>query len=234
MKLNELFKAADHGGAVRDRNHGMFEIEKKIGDRVIRFVAHQDRITWEVLFSELTDDVWADGEQKVKTDLTGSGNEVEVFQFVLNCFRSLIKEHNPKRMEFSAKKSEESRVKLYRRMVKRFADAYLVREFETGLGRAEKYILFELNRRVTVDEGAMKRSDPYISGEQDYPVQKDAKFRSDLSPHKKMLANTAQKAGKTLADAEAAWEKVKGEVSKDLQNYWAIVQFRFKRELGLV
>ena len=142
MKLVEIFQSSDHGGE-RDRSDSRrFIVKKRIGDRTIHFSAGLIDSIWEVNFAEEKDD------GSITVDKTGSGNEVEVFSFVMNCMRDFIDEHNPKRMVFSATKSEDSRVKLYQRLVNRFAKDYTLSQTEVGTGpNRPKALIFDLTRK---------------------------------------------------------------------------------------
>jgi hypothetical protein len=138
LKLTELFKSTTHGGKRIRGDSRLFTIKKRIGDRDIMFSASNSGTFWEVYFAEHRDD----GTSTV--DKTGSGNEIEVFNFIVSCFRELIEEEHPKRMLFSCAKEDESRVKLYQHMVNRFAKGYEITQVEVGTGRMPKSIMFDL------------------------------------------------------------------------------------------
>jgi hypothetical protein len=133
MKLNELFDKEDHGGKVAvDRKNGydpVFEVTKQIGGREITFTVEKDLgVRYVISFSE--DSEQTESGEKSNHGLTGSGNEIEVMSFVMACMREFIQKFNPKAMEFSAFKTEQSRVQLYKRMIKRFANDFDTQEVE--------------------------------------------------------------------------------------------------------
>jgi len=98
-------------------------IEKAlIGDRTIvvsgqfhgkRFWNGEERQIWYVAFHEEKDD-------EMTFDLTGNGEELKVFSFVVNAIRNIVKEKDPHYLIFSASKSDGSRSGLYSRLLSRY------------------------------------------------------------------------------------------------------------------
>lgn len=160
MKLFELFDKTDDLGHVAALSQE-FHAFKDIGGRRMRFSAGLTGDTWEVEFAEVSGDEVSDDENVSQHGMTGKGHEIEVMSFVMSCFRHFIEKYKPMHLEFEAKSSEQSRVSLYRRMLKRFAKDYFVREFDVGMGRAEKYKTFDLTRK-SITEGQIKDETGYI------------------------------------------------------------------------
>lgn len=149
MILQELFDKVEdlgHVAALSEEFHAF----KEIGGRRIRFTGGMvKKGHWEVEFAEAnpSDDYSRDEETRSRHGMTGKGHEFEVMSFVMSCLKVFISKYKPERIEFHAKSDDESRVSLYRRMLKRYATDYIVREFETGMGRADKFKSFDLIRK---------------------------------------------------------------------------------------
>lgn len=90
---------------------------------VLRINEKDYKNSWELYFS-VDDD----------TDITGEGDELDIFSTVLSIIEDFIKTEKPDIIEFSVDPNEETRVSLYDRMVKRFSlkVGYRAKE-ETGL-----------------------------------------------------------------------------------------------------
>jgi GNAT superfamily N-acetyltransferase len=92
-------------------------------------------------------------------EVTGDGDAQRVFATVLAAIQQYIKEHNPKRLTFSASKevepdqNRESRAKLYDRLVQRYARTWGYRPFRADTGSIVRY---ELSRIKPVAEGREK------------------------------------------------------------------------------
>jgi hypothetical protein len=88
-------------------------------------------------------------------EVTGDGDAQRVFATVLAAIQQYIKEHNPKRLTFSASKevepdqNRESRAKLYDRLVQRYARTWGYRPFRADTGSIVRY---ELSRIKPVAE----------------------------------------------------------------------------------
>jgi len=85
-------------------------------------------------------------------EVTGDGDAQRVFATVLAAIQQYIKEHNPKRLTFSASKEvepdqkSESRAKLYDRLVQRYARTWGYRPLRADTGSIVRY---ELSRIKT-------------------------------------------------------------------------------------
>lgn len=141
MKLFELFDKTDDLGHVVSLSEE-FHAFKIIGGRKIRFTAGQvKKNQWEVEFAE-------ESESKTTHSMTGKGHEFEVMSFVMSCFKRFIEKYAPQQILFSAKSDDESRVSLYRKMLKRFAKDYTIHESESGMDKDHKFKNFELNKKT--------------------------------------------------------------------------------------
>jgi hypothetical protein len=83
---------------------------KKIVVKMLRIDERLIKNSWELYFS-------VDGE----TDVTGEGDGIAIFSTVLSVIEDFITSQDPKVIEFSIDPFEETREKLYDRMVKRFS-----------------------------------------------------------------------------------------------------------------
>jgi len=108
---------------VEKANHYSFFTRATIGNRDIVFRADHDdekgENFWYVTFEEFKKS--EDGESSTY-DITGSGNELEVFSMVKDSLLEFIEKYKPKLIEFTAEKENDSdnRARLYARMLKRF------------------------------------------------------------------------------------------------------------------
>jgi hypothetical protein len=67
---------------------------------------------WEIEFTEKTPGNSTYGK-------TGSGNEMQVFSFVINSVKELVARYNPAEIEFGSAKEDGNRSALYTRLVNR-------------------------------------------------------------------------------------------------------------------
>lgn len=79
------------------------------------FFKKKSATVWEVAFAEIGED------GKPDLGLTGSGGAAEVFSFILDSMKELLKREAPLIIYFSTKKTESSREKFYERLIKKFA-----------------------------------------------------------------------------------------------------------------
>jgi hypothetical protein len=109
-----------------------FNTEAIIGNRKIMFDADSDNgLSWEVSFLEK--DLKSTSSRSY--DVTGSGNELEVFSMVKDSILELIKKYDPNEISFNASKKEgnATRANLYDRLIKRFKiPGYSYRRDETS------------------------------------------------------------------------------------------------------
>lgn len=149
MILQELFDKMDdlgHEVGLSEEYH----VFKEIGGRRIRFTAGMVKAGhWEVEFAESnpSDDYGRDEATQSQHGMTGKGHEFEVMSFVMSCLVKFIGKYKPNRIEFEAKSADESRVSLYKRMLKRYASDYIVREFDVDMGRSGKFKSFDLIKK---------------------------------------------------------------------------------------
>lgn len=91
----------------------LFNTRAMIGDRLVVFNSsmyeRDDKHVWEIEFVEKRG-------AKSTYGKTGSGNELQVFSFVLDSIRELISRYHPDEIEFGSHKGDINRSKLYTRM----------------------------------------------------------------------------------------------------------------------
>lgn len=132
MVLNELFKKSVEPDRLVSTSEE-FHAHKLIGGRTIRFTAYLDEGVWDVEFAEEAFDDDKDGfDRRISTKhgMTGSGQEIEVMGFVMSSLETFIKKQKPKIFKFSADTQEESRLSLYKRMLRKYAKDYTVQQTE--------------------------------------------------------------------------------------------------------
>jgi hypothetical protein len=124
MKLSEITESFDSKirGRLIQSTPNLFIVRATIGDRDIDFTASRMSLSldvesetdnaWEIMFYERKD-----GD--ISTRKSGSGNEMQVFAFILDAINELITRYSPDEMLFSATKTEQSRIGLYNKMIKR-------------------------------------------------------------------------------------------------------------------
>ena len=98
-------------------SNGIFKKRAIIGDREIFFTANCGyNDTWDIEFSEKS----LNGNRfEYKFGKTGSGNEMQVFAFVIDSVKELVSRYYPNRIEFSAATEDGSRSSLYSRLLKK-------------------------------------------------------------------------------------------------------------------
>lgn len=97
---------------------------------------------------------------------------------------------------------------------------------QTSMGK-----LFWSKKNHAVDEGMMKRSDPYISGDKEGPVPPKPKTNKTTFDTK--ILNLAQKANVPPEKVEDIWHATKATVDMKMPNAYAIVTARVKKTLGI-
>jgi hypothetical protein len=114
-EINEAFNTVVDKEVVKSSNN-LYIAKANIGDRIITFTASYDNYSdaWEIIFSEKKDDNSLGTYSK-----TGSGNELQVFSFVIDCVKDLISQYQPGVVEFTADKTDENRASLYKRIAHR-------------------------------------------------------------------------------------------------------------------
>lgn len=87
-----------------------------------------------------------------------------------------------------------------------------------------------------LSEGALKRSDPFISGDSNIsPSQSPAPKEqvAKRTPFQARLYSIATTAGVTEDKVRDLWIKHSGQIDQNNANRWAIITKRVKDELGL-
>lgn len=110
--LNEIFNS-DVPGKVTKRTATVFQTRATIGERDIIFDGEGRDGEWEIAFTE--------NHPKTGSTFgkTGSGNELQVFSFVLESLQLLISVYAPALVEFTSEKSDGNRTQLYSRIAKK-------------------------------------------------------------------------------------------------------------------
>lgn len=116
ISLSESFDSDIKGQLVR-ATPDLFTTEAVIGDRKIVFNASKyedesDASIWEIEFIEKTPGNASYGK-------TGSGNQMQVFSFVIESIKELVSRYKPSVLEFGSHKADGNRSALYRRMLNR-------------------------------------------------------------------------------------------------------------------
>ena len=113
--LDESFDSNVSGTLVRATND-LFTTKAIIGDRTIVFNAsgfeEDATYKWEIEFTEKTPGNTTYGK-------SGSGNELQVFSFVIESIKELISRYSPDEIIFGSHKADGNRSKLYKRMATR-------------------------------------------------------------------------------------------------------------------
>ena len=114
--IKEVFDSSVKGKLVRATND-LFTTRATIGDRDIVFNAvHNDteegKSIWEIEFTEKAAGSTTYGK-------SGSGNELQVFSFVIDSIKELVSRYYPDELTFSAHKEDGNRSRLYQVMIKK-------------------------------------------------------------------------------------------------------------------
>lgn len=107
--LNEVFDSNVPGKVVKQTSSS-FITKATIGNRDIKFQAAGHDSDWEVDFIEQSP---TRGDTFSKT---GSGNELQVFSFVIESLKLFISLYSPDQVAFTSDKSDGNRSQLYARM----------------------------------------------------------------------------------------------------------------------
>jgi hypothetical protein len=144
-----------------------FQTSATIGNRKVNFIGMRSpkENSWDVVFSE-------HGEKGSYYNKTGSGNELQVFSFVIQSMKDFIDRYRPLEIVFTANKNDESRVSLYKRLIKRFSiPGYVF----TGTGDNYNETTFTIKRQDYVSEAPLTDYVPLNvddKGKQFKPVDK--------------------------------------------------------------
>ena len=110
--VNEVFNSNVPGKVTR-KTATTFQTRATIGERDIIFDGEGRDGEWEVAFTE--------NHPKTGSTFgkTGSGNELQVFSFVLESLQLLISIYSPVSVEFTSEKSDGNRSQLYSRIARK-------------------------------------------------------------------------------------------------------------------
>jgi len=115
MRLDELLNSNVSGKVIK-QTENVFITSAEIGNRTIRFSADSyGPEQWEIAFLE---------QSSSKGDTfgtSGSGNELQVFSFIVESIKLFISMYAPAEIYFTSEPSEGSRSKLYARMIKKIS-----------------------------------------------------------------------------------------------------------------
>jgi hypothetical protein len=116
--ITEVFTSNVSSEVVRATSD-LYTTKAMIGGRVIVFNASQydddeGKSVWEIDFTEYEKDGTGTTFRK-----TGSGNELQVFSFVIESIKDLISSYHPDQLTFTSHKADDNRTKLYQRMLNR-------------------------------------------------------------------------------------------------------------------
>ena len=115
FSLIESFDSNVQGMLVRATND-LFTTKAEIGNRTIIFNAsgfeEDSKFKWEIEFTEKT-------TGNITYGKSGSGNEMQVFSFVIDSIKELISRYNPDEITFGSHKADNNRSSLYKRMATR-------------------------------------------------------------------------------------------------------------------
>lgn len=119
MKISDLVIESfdsDVKGKVTKAGNNFFSTTADVGGRTILFNAAiygpSGLNQWEIDFLEKTNKGPTYGK-------SGSGNEMQVFSFVIDSLKELISRYHPEEIIFNSHKADMNRSKLYARMMKR-------------------------------------------------------------------------------------------------------------------
>lgn len=99
----------------------VFNVESLINDQKVRFSAMMFGDEWEAVFETHN----GKGYTYNKTNSSGDNPKqaMQVFAFVMECLKELVKRKDPRVVEFSSEKSDGNRTSVYTRLSKRYTPA---------------------------------------------------------------------------------------------------------------
>jgi hypothetical protein len=140
MKLNEVFDSKPEPITWKTKSKRKWVGEFNVEDIPYRLffnsgMGSQGKDVWELTFSiDKKGRLPADLKDKIQGTknfgVVGTGNQGKVFSTVMAALKELIKSVSPKQLQFSAE--EPSRMKLYKRMVSKFASSLGYKPEMTG------------------------------------------------------------------------------------------------------
>lgn len=113
MRLNELFDKPKDIRVERNDDNSFIISSVIDDDTELGLSATKDSNGWGVLFI-------VNGEM----GLTGQGKEIAIFSTVMQMMKMFLKAKNPDVITFTGDKTEGNRVRLYTRLVNKFASQY--------------------------------------------------------------------------------------------------------------
>ena len=110
--VSEAFNSDVKGKVIRKTND-IFATEATIGNRIIKFTAGNHHGNWDIAFIE------SQSDKGYTFSKTGSGNELQVFSFVIESLKLFVSMYAPESVSFTSDKSDRNRSKLYNRIASR-------------------------------------------------------------------------------------------------------------------
>lgn len=110
--ITEVFNSDVPGKVIKSTNTH-FVTRATIGDRDIKFTAVGESGEWEIGFVEHS------AKASNTFSKTGSGNELQVFSFVIESIKLFLSQYSPDAAVFTSDKSDVNRSALYAKMAKR-------------------------------------------------------------------------------------------------------------------
>lgn len=141
--LFEVFDSDVPGKIIRASNES-FITKATIGSREIKFTGAGNDGNWEVDFTEHSPDRGSTFRK------SGSGNELQVFSFVLESLKLLIAKYSPDSVLFTSDESDGNRTSLYARMSRKITIPGYEMQIEHRPGN---YTVFRIVRKTTDSKG---------------------------------------------------------------------------------
>lgn len=142
MRLDELFnRPAEYSVMTATRN--TFKAAFQVGERTIVFHASRNSDdVWYISFYQLGDSF----NPQIHT-MTNDGGEFDVMSTVKKLVDDLITRYDPTEILFSADRTEDSRVRLYTRMVSRYLPSNYERVERKPSAIDDDYEMFSFRRK---------------------------------------------------------------------------------------
>lgn len=141
MKLFELFNRPAEINIMTAGIY-LFKAAFHVGDRTIVFRGDKNSAgIWYLSFYQL-----GSGFENQVYDMTNDGGEFDVMSTVKKLMDIFIEKYQPKEILFSASKSEDSRVKVYHRMVSRYMPPNYERDLDSKFTDPE-FVTFHIKRK---------------------------------------------------------------------------------------
>jgi hypothetical protein len=130
FEIDESFNSRHEKQVVKSTPNGT-TVKANIGGREIVFMVHisvgmDNKKTAMIEFSEKTD-----GGKYATYDKTGSGSEMQVFSFVIDCVRDAIIDFDPDKIDFTAVKADGNRGRLYKKLASKIP-GYKLQDVQDG------------------------------------------------------------------------------------------------------